>query len=32
VHGKIRNAYKNLIEKSQGKKPLGRSKHRCGKI
>jgi hypothetical protein len=26
---KTRNAYKILVRKPEGKRPLGRSKHRC---
>jgi hypothetical protein len=28
MHGE-KNAYKILVEKPEGKKPLGRSRHRC---
>jgi hypothetical protein len=28
THGKTRNAYMRLVEKPEGKRPLGRSRHR----
>jgi hypothetical protein len=27
--GEMRNAYKNMVEKPKGKRPLGRPKRRC---
>jgi hypothetical protein len=32
MYGKMRNAYKILVGKSQGERPLGRSRHRKDNI